>query len=97
MEHGEPLKEADAAGVFAGCARLLLLDLRDKRVGVDNRRSLLALADIAAERERLFKGQPALRWPALLDGSRPQQEDVDPGIGSSGRCVLGQTRRRPSW
>ena len=96
MENSEALQEANAAGVFAGRARLRLFVLRDKRVGIDNRRSLLALAHIAAESERLFEGQPALRWPALLDGGRPEQEDVDPGLGSSGRCVLGQTKRRPS-
>ena len=96
MEHREALQETNAAGVLAGRARLRLLGFGNKRVGVDNRRSLLALADIAAEPERLFEGQPALGGSALLDGSRPEQEDVDPGLGSSGRCVLGQTKRRPS-
>ena len=61
MEHGEALQESDAAGVFAGRARLLLLGLRDKRVGIDNRRSFLALADIAAERERLA-GLESIAW-----------------------------------
>jgi hypothetical protein len=55
MEDGEALQKADAAGVFAGGARLLLLGLGNKRVGVDNHRPLLALAHIAAKSERLFE------------------------------------------
>ena len=96
MEDGEPLQEADAAGVFAGRARLLLLCFGNEGVSIDNHRPLLALAYIAAESERLFESEPELRGSPLLDRGGPEQENVDPGIGSSGRCVLGQTERRPS-
>jgi len=47
-------------GVLAGLARTALLVLRHEAIGIDDSGAPLALADIAAERERLAEGQPAL-------------------------------------
>jgi len=60
VKDGEPLEEADAAGILPRCARLLLLGLGDEGVGVDDHRPLLALAHTSTKSERLLEGEPAL-------------------------------------
>jgi hypothetical protein len=55
-------------------------------VGIDNGRSLLALADTAAQRERLLEGQPMRGSIALRHGGNPQGQDVDAAIGNAGRA-----------
>src|SRR5690606_4559343 len=54
----------------------------------------LALADMAAERERLAERQPALDREAMLDDRAPQDQHVDPGILPAGRSIRRHGERR---
>ena len=53
VEDREALQERDRLGFLAGLSRALLLVVGDEAVGIDDGRAALALADIAAERQRL--------------------------------------------
>src|SRR6185437_1076866 len=57
-----------------------------------NRRAALALADVAAEVQRLPEGEPMLMGEALLDDRAPQDQDIDAGIAPAGCGVLGQAQ-----
>src|SRR3546814_1614208 len=57
---------------------------------IDDGRSLLALADIAARREGLTEGQPRLRRVARVHRGVPKQENIDPRIAASGRGIARQ-------
>jgi hypothetical protein len=48
---------------------------------------------VAAERERLAEGEPALTGEAVLDDGAPQDEHVHPGVAAPGRGVLRQGER----
>ncbi len=83
------------AGRFlAGLAGASLLVVRHEAVGIDDGGAVLALAHIAAERERLAKGQPALGGEAVLDHGAPEDQDVDPRILPAGGGVLRHGERR---
>ena len=45
---------------------------RNETVGVDDGGAVLALADMAAKRERLAEGEPALAGEPALDRRRPR-------------------------
>ena len=94
VEDGEPLQERDRGGFLAGLAGASLLVVRHEAVGIDDGRAVLALAHIAAERERLAKGQPALGGEAVLDHGAPEDQDVDPRILPAGGGVLRHGERR---
>ncbi len=94
VKDGEPLQERDGGRFLAGLASASLLVIRHKAVGIDDGGALLALADIAAERERLAKGQPALGGEAVLDDGAPEAQDVDPRILAAGGGVLRHGERR---
>ncbi len=94
VEDGEPLQERDRGGFLAGLAGASLLVIRHEAVGIDDGGAVLALAHIAAERERLAKGQPALGGEAVLDHSAPQDQDVDPRILPASGGVLRHGERR---
>jgi hypothetical protein len=94
VEDGEPLQEWDRGRFLAGLAGASLLVIRYKAVCIDDGRAVLALAHIAAERERLAKGQPALRGEAMLDHRAPEDQDVDPRILPTGGGVLRHGERR---
>ena len=51
-------------------------------VRIDDRGAVLALADIAAEAERLAESEPALAGKAALDDGAPEDQHVDPGIAA---------------
>ena len=65
-----------------------------RNVGIDDRRAALALADIAAERQSLAKGEPALARKAAFDDGAPEDEHIHAGVRSSRRGVLRQGQRR---
>jgi hypothetical protein len=56
VEDGEPLEERDRGRFFTGFAGAALVVIRHKAVGIDDCGAVLALAHIAAKRERLAKG-----------------------------------------
>src|SRR3546814_15540988 len=68
--------------------------VRHEAVGIDDGGAVLALADIAAERERLAKRQPALPGEALLDDAAPEDQDIDPRILPSSGGVPRHGERR---
>src|SRR5581483_5020854 len=88
IEDGEALQERNGAGFPAAFRRALLRVVRHKAVGVDDRGAALALADMTAERQGLAEREPALAGEAMLDDSAPQDEHVDAGVRTAGRCVL---------
>src|SRR3546814_4067650 len=71
-------------------------------VGVDDGRTLLALADASTKRKRLLEGQPMRRGIALGHGGNPKGQAVDAPIGNAGRaerdirCGAAIPRFRPS-
>jgi hypothetical protein len=62
-------------------------------VGVNHHRSALALANVAAEFERLLERHPDRRREAASDGFRPEQHDIDALIG---HAVMAQRARDAS-
>ena len=61
------------------------LGLRDL-AGIDNRRAAFALADMAAEFERLLESHPDRRGKAARRGGRPEDEDIDALVGDAVRA-----------
>ena len=94
VEDGEALQERDRLRFLAGLARPLLLVVGNEAVGIDDGGAVLALADIAAEDERLAEGQPALDREAVLDHGPPEDQHIDPGIVPAGGGVLRHGERR---
>ena len=94
VEDREALQERNRGGFLAGLARAPLLVVRHETVGINDGRAVLALAHIAAERERLAEGQPALAGIAMLDDSAPEDQHIDPGILPAGGGVPWHGERR---
>ena len=94
VEHGKALEEWNRLCFFASLGGASLLVARHKAVGVDNRCAAFALADMAAKRERLAKGKPALSGKTVLDRAPPEQENVDATVGTVGRSIFRQGQRR---
>ena len=92
VEHGEALEERHRLGLVAVLAGALQFSLGNEAVGIANGRAAFALANIAAQVQRLPEGQPILMGKALLDDRAPQDQDVDPGIAPAGGGVLGQAQ-----
>ena len=95
VEHREAFEERDGARRVAVAVGALALGLGHDAVGIDHRGAAFALADIAAERERLAEGEPGLAGIAALDDRAPEDQHVDPRIAPAGGGVLRQTDGRP--
>ncbi|RMC36600.1 HipA domain-containing protein [Paracoccus alkanivorans] len=76
---------------FGGAA---LFVFGHEAVGIDDGGAALALQDIAAERERLTEGEPALAGKVTFDHRAPQKQHVDPRIAPAGRGILRKAERR---
>ena len=92
IEDGEPLEECHlpamlVTGVGDGFVALVL---RREAIGVTDGRAGLAFPHIAAQRLRLFVGQPPLRPEPALEHGRPEDQDVDPRIAPPGPGVARQ-------
>ena len=94
IEDREALEERDGLRFLARLAGAPPLVLGGEAIGIDDGRAALALAHIAAEREGLAEGQPALAWKAVLDHGAPQDQHIDPGILPAGRGILRHGERR---
>src|SRR3546814_1927694 len=88
-----PIKEREHLRFLANCECAATLVVGHEAVGVDDGGPALALADMAAEGERLAEGEPALAGKAVLDDGVPEDEDIDPGIGAAGGGVLRNPKR----
>ena len=87
IEHREPFEERDRGGFLAGLAGAALLVLWRETVGIDDGGAAFAPADIAAERQGLAEGEPALAGKAVLDHRAPEDQHIDPRIMPPGRGV----------
>jgi hypothetical protein len=67
VEDGKAFQEWIRLRFFAGLLRALLLVVGNEAVGIDDGGAALALADVAAERQRLPKREPALNGETVLD------------------------------
>ncbi len=72
VKHREALEERDGARLVAVAVGALALGLGHEAIGIDHRGAALALADVAAERERLAEGEPGLAGIAALDDRAPE-------------------------
>ena len=63
--------------------------LRHETIGIDDGRAAFALPDMAAEPERLAKGQPTLAGKSAFDHGAPEDEDVDPRIAGQVDAFFG--------
>ena len=72
VEDGKALEEWNRLRLFAGLGGASLLVAWHETVGVDDGGAAFALADMAAKRERLAKGEPALSREAVLDRRLPR-------------------------
>ena len=94
VEDGEALQERDGLRFLAGLACPLLLVVGHEPVGIDDSGAVLAFADIAAERQRLAEGDPALDRETMLDHRPPEDQHIDPRIVSASGRVLRHGERR---
>src|SRR5882672_2450750 len=93
VEDGKALEKRDSAWLLASFGGAPTFVVRREAIGIDDGRSPLALPDMAAEAERLAKGEPALSGEAVLDDCPPQDQHIDPGISALG----GSVARHGEW
>ena len=79
---------------FTGFGGASLLVARHETIGVDHGRAALALADVAAKRERLAKRKPALSGKSVFDRAPPEQQDVNATVSAVGRRIFRHRQRR---
>ena len=94
VENSEALEERDRLRFVAGLCGPAALVVRSEPVSIHDGRAALALADMAAEAERLAEGQPTLARKAELDDGAPKNEHINPGVASLGCGILGHGERR---
>src|SRR5216684_1252092 len=88
VENGKTLEERDGLHLFTGLGRTPFLIARHETIGVDDGRAAFALADVAAKRERLTEGEPALSCEPALDHGSPEDEDVNATVLPVSRCIF---------
>jgi hypothetical protein len=71
VEHREAFEKGDCLRLLARLFGTTPFAVGNKAVGIDDRRSLLGLADMTAERERLAEGEPALAGEAARGDGAP--------------------------
>ncbi len=94
IEHGEALQERNGLRFLAGLLRALVLVVWNEAVGVDDGGAALALADMAAERQRLAEREPALDGETVLDDGAPKDQHIDSRILTAGSRVCRHRQRR---
>src|SRR5260370_20523386 len=90
----EAFQEWNRLRLFPVFGRTTFLVLWHKPVGVDDCRTAFTLADMAAKRQSLAKGEPALSCEAAFDHGSPKNQDVDAAVLPVGRGVLWHCQRR---
>src|SRR3546814_18316919 len=73
-----------SSDLLAGAAAFAV---RRKAMGIDDGRAALALAQLAAQCERLPEGKEAVGREAVGDHGVPEDQNVDPGITIAGLAV----------
>src|SRR3984957_7270496 len=90
----EAFQEWNRLRLFPVFGRPTFLVLWHKPVGVDDCGAAFTLADMAAKRQSLAKGEPALSCEAVFDHGSPKDQDVDAAVLPVGRGVLWHCQRR---
>ncbi len=93
VEDREALQERDRLCLVAGLSRTTAFIVRHEAVGIDDGGAALALADIAAKRQGLAEGQPALAREAVRDHRAPEDQHIDPRVAAPG-CGVGRHGER---
>src|SRR5947207_11422390 len=94
VENGKTLEERYDLHLFTGLGRTPFLIARHETIGVDDGRAAFALANVAAERERLTEGEPTLTGKSAFDHGSPKDEDVNAAVLSIGRRIFRHRQRR---
>src|SRR3984893_5746726 len=94
VENGKTLEERYDLHLFAGLGRTPFLIARHETIGVDDGRAAFALANVAAERERLTEGEPTLTGKSAFDHGSPEDEDVNATVLPVSRRVFRHGQRR---
>ncbi len=95
VEDGKALEKRDRARLLAGFRGAPTFVVRGEAIGIDDGRSPLALPDVAAEPERLAKGEPALSGETVLDDGSPKDQHINPGISALRRQRCAASRAAP--
>jgi hypothetical protein len=94
VEDREALQEMNGLSLLATLVRPPFFLGRDEAVGINHRRSTLALAYVATKRQRLTEREPALARESLLDHGAPKDQHVDAAIRPAGFGVFRHRQRR---
>ena len=94
VEHGKALEERDCLRLFAGLGGASLFVIRHETIRVDDGGAAFALANVAAERERLTEGEPTLTGKSAFDHGSPEDEDVNATVLPVSRRVFRHRQRR---
>ena len=98
VKDGKALEKRDRARLLVGFRGAPTFVVRGEAISIDDGRSPFALPDMAAEPERLAKGEPALSGEAMLDDRTPQDQHIDPGISAPrGGIARHGERRLDHW
>ena len=76
VENGESFEEWNCLRIFTGLGGASLFVIRHETIRVDDCGAALSLANVAAEREGLTKGEPTLTGKSAFDHGSPEDEDV---------------------
>src|SRR3981081_4669850 len=88
------LEKRDSARLLASFRGAPTFVVRGEAIGIDDGRSPFALPDVAAEPERLAKGEPALSRETVLDDRAPQDQHGDSGVSALRGSVARHGERR---
>src|ERR1700682_4860014 len=94
IEDREAFEERDRTGFIPIAFRTLAFVIRNEAVGIDNRRAVLAFADVAANAQGLAEGEPTLADEALRDDGVPEDKYIHAGVSAPRGCILRHGERR---
>jgi hypothetical protein len=94
IEDREAFEERDRAPLVAVAFRTLAFVIRNEAVGIDNRRAVLAFADIAANAQGLAEGEPILASESSRDDGVPEDKYIHAGVSVPRGCILRHGKRR---
>src|SRR5260221_545438 len=100
VEDGKTLEKRDGSRLLAGFHGALTFVVRGEAIGIDDGGSPFTLPDMAAQPERLAKGEPALSGEAVLQRSRQpgpggRRQTAPAGPGSFRDFTLARARAEP--
>src|ERR1017187_1279350 len=94
IEDRETLEKWDRAREVAVAFGPLAFVIRDEVVGIDNRRAVLAFADVAASAQGLAEGEPTLASESSRDDGVPEDKYIHAGVSAPRGCIFRHGKRR---